>query len=64
MDNNKTRRYPSACTSAYCANVKSDPACIACPARPRLDAWEAWVIETNARPVDPIWSPNLYVAQR
>jgi hypothetical protein len=54
------RHYPTQCTSEYCGAIKSDPDCIKCEGRARLDEFEAWAKRTGALPVDPIWCPLIY----
>ena len=57
------RRYPIACTSAYCG--KSGPACNAeCPHYAELQRFLSWKEEHAAVCVDPTWSPSFFRATR
>lgn len=53
------RIYPTSCTSEFCGRIE----CTGCANKPALDAFKAWVAQNNAKPADPIWSPNVYIAQ-
>jgi len=53
------RVYPTCCTSAFCGRIE----CTGCANKPTLDAFKAWRDASNAKPADPIWSPNVYVAK-
>lgn len=52
--------YPRCCTAAECGRTD----CEGCSRKPILDAFRAWVTETDARVTDPIWSPLVYVSTR
>jgi ferredoxin len=56
------RVYPSACTSAYCG--KGTESCPTCPTFPVQQAFTRWRDATAAIADDPIWCPNVFVAQR
>lgn len=58
----ETRHYPNCCLSANCGACGDE--CRNCPNYPVLLAWKRWRDETAAICVDPIWSPNRYIAQR
>ena len=57
------RRYPIACTSAYCGKSPSFGCDARCPHYTSLQDFNAWRRDNNAVCADPIWSPNFYVVR-
>lgn len=58
----EVRVYPTCCTSLHCG--KGPESCPTCPNFPRLSEFKRWRDATEAVADDPIWCPNVYVAQR
>jgi hypothetical protein len=58
MPTMETKSYPSCCTSSFCGSLN----CEGCRHQPTLLAFRRWVREHDAKPADPVWSPNLFVA--
>jgi len=54
------RIYPAACTSMYCGEIKCPEDCRFLPA---LREFEEWRDRTGAVQSDPVWAPNVWVAQ-
>lgn len=56
----RVRRYPACCTSAYCGD--GGEGCPTCPNYPRLVEFRRWREATKAVQTDRIWSPSFWTA--
>jgi len=54
------RRYPAACMSEFCG--KGSESCPECRYYPPLREFKEWRDRTGAICLDPVWSPEFYVA--
>lgn len=55
----ESRRYPSACMSAYCGKTTCPATCSNLPA---LNEFREWKKRTKATRLDEIWCPSFWTA--